>query len=219
MGAVIKAGVVAGIAFAAARPGTLAAQVEVQAFLGSAASLPLAITVAQDNQPDVRFTAHWATNPSRPTRYYAVRVGFWKGNRGWRIDHTHHKMYLTNPPAEVQDFRITNGFNVFSFSRAFRRHHLTYSLGAGPVVTYPISRVRGLRLNEDLGVGGYHVNGGSVIAMATREVPIVAGLILSVDARASASYVRVPIARGHASVPNAALHLHFGLGYLFGRKR
>jgi aspartate-semialdehyde dehydrogenase len=36
---------------------------------------------------------------------------------------------------------------------------------------------------------------------------------MSLDGRVSASYVRVPVAHGHASVPNLALHLHAGLGY------
>lgn len=54
--------------------------------------------------------------------------------------------------------------------------------------------------------------------MVTREFPITGGLMLSLDARASASYVRVPVIDGHASVPNAALHLHAGLGYRFRGK-
>ncbi|MBL8987208.1 MAG: hypothetical protein JNJ80_13120 [Gemmatimonadetes bacterium] len=192
--------------------------VEAQFFLGSALSAPSPVSISQDGQPDIDFTARWATKPGRATRYYAWRIGVWRGNRGWRFDHTHHKIYLKNNPPEVQEFRITNGFNIFTVSRAFRHNHLTYSLGAGPVVAFPINTVRGKKLDHDRGWDGYLLSGGTVIAMATREFPIVGGLVASLDARGSASYVRVPVVDGHASVPNAALHFHAGVGYRFGKR-
>jgi hypothetical protein len=68
-------------------------------------------------QPDLDFTAHWATHPFRDTWYYGGRIGLWKGKRGWLLDFTHHKLYLTNRPAEVQQFRITNGMNMLTVSR------------------------------------------------------------------------------------------------------
>lgn len=198
----------------------LAAQpsVELQVFGGSSASLSLPITITQRGQPDLGFTAHWDTKPFRPTVYYAWRVGLWNGNRGWRFDHTHHKLYLRNPPPEVDEFRITNGFNLLTVSRAFRSGPLTYSLGAGPVVTYPINEVRDQRLAHDRGLGGYLLSGASLLAAVTREFRVSGGLIASLDARASASWVRVPVVNGRATVPNAALHLHAGLGYLFGTR-
>lgn len=207
-----------GLILTSASPQPASAQIEAQIFLGSSASIPLPITISQTGQPDIHFTAHWATNPTRPAPYYAWRLGFWKGNRGWRLDHTHHKIYLTNFPPEVEAFRITNGFNLATVSRAFRRDKLTYSLGAGPVITYPISTVRGKKLDHDRGWNGYLLSGGTIIGMATREFPIVSGLVLSLDARVSASYVRVPVIEGHASVPNGAFHLHAGLGYRLGKK-
>ena len=87
-------------------------------------------------------------------------------------------------------------------------------VGAGPVVTYPISRVRGRKLQSGRGfLGGYFLSGGTLMASATRRFPLSAGFFLSLDGRVSATYVRVPVADGHASVPNLALHLHAGLGY------
>jgi hypothetical protein len=55
------------------------------------------------------------------------------------------------------------------------------------------------------------------MASATRQFPLAAGVFFSLDGRVSASYVRVPVAGGHASVPNLALHFHAGLGYGFGK--
>ncbi|MGE0556321.1 MAG: hypothetical protein AB7R55_23070, partial [Gemmatimonadales bacterium] len=86
---------------AALAPARASAQVELQLFGGSAVSAPLPITISQAGEPDIHFTARWATRPGRAARYYAWRIGFWRGNKGWRFDHTHHKIYLTNNPPEV----------------------------------------------------------------------------------------------------------------------
>jgi hypothetical protein len=51
------------------------------------------------------------------------------------------------------------------------------------------------------------------MASATRRVSLFYGAFLSLDGRVSASFLRIPVADGHATVPNLALHLHLGLGY------
>jgi len=202
----------------AGRPAPALAQIELQAFLGSAVSAPSPLAISQRGQPDLRFTAHWATRPFLDTWYYAGRVGLWKGNRGWLFDFIHHKIYLTNAPTEIQKFRITNGVNMFILSRGFRRGKLDYAIGAGPVVAFPINRVRGQRLESNRGFfGGYFLSGATAVARATRHFPLAAGFFLSLDGGLSATYMRVPVADGHASAPNFALHVHAGLGYQPGR--
>ncbi|HUR95603.1 MAG TPA: hypothetical protein VMY76_13520 [Gemmatimonadales bacterium] len=194
------------------------AQLEVQGFLGSSVNAPSPLSITQRGQPDLSFNAHWATRPFLDTWYYAGRVGVWSGGRGWLFDFTHHKAYLRHGPPEVQKFRITNGLNLFTVSRGWRRGAFSYALGAGPVVTYPIIRVRGQALENGRGfLGGYFLSGGNLMASATRQFLIAAGVFLSLDGRISATYVRVPVAGGHASVPNLAMHLHVGLGFRTSR--
>jgi hypothetical protein len=201
-------------------PAAALAQIELHGFLGSSVSAPSPLSIRQWGQPNLDFTAHWATRPFLDTWYYGGRIGFWSGNRGWLLDYTHHKIYLTNGPPEVQRFRITNGMNLFTISRGFRRRHLTYAVGAGPVITFPINRVRGRKLESDRGfLGGYFLSGANLMASATRRFPLTAGFFLSLDGRVSATYVRVPIHGGHAAVPNLALHLHAGVGFQPERPR
>jgi len=191
-----------------------AAQVELQVFAGSSVSLPSPLSISQAGQSDIRLTAHWATRPFQNTPYYAARIALWRGNRGWLLDFTHHKVYLTNPPAEVEFFRITNGVNMLTLSRGFRQGDFSYAFGAGPVITFPVTRVRGLENGGGRGFwGGYFLSGAAVMASATRRIPLAAGFFLSLDGRASTTYVRIPVGGGHAAVPNFAVHLHLGAGY------
>jgi hypothetical protein len=200
------------------RPVPALAQLELQGFLGSSVSAPTPLSITQRGQPDLDFTAHWATRPFLDTWYYAGRIGYWSGTRGWLFDFTHHKIYLSNPPSEIQKFRITHGMNLFTLSRGFRHGRFSYALGMGPVIAHPINRVRGQKLQSGRGfLGGYFLSGGNLMASATRRFPLTAGFFLSLDGRLSASYVRVPVADGHASVPNVALHLHAGVGYQHDR--
>jgi hypothetical protein len=202
----------------AGQPAPARAQIELQGFFGSSVSLPTPLTITQQGRPDIHFTAHWATRPFLDTWYYAGRIGVWSGHRGWLFDFTHHKVYLTNGPPEVQRFRITNGMNLFTVSRGFRRGRLSYAVGAGPVITFPITRVRNRTLDNGRGfLGGYFLSGGNLMASVTRQVPLGARFFLSLDTRVTATYVRVPVAGGHASVPNLALHFHAGAGYALGR--
>lgn len=195
-------------------PAPALAQLELQTFLGTSVSAPSPLSIHQRGQPKLDLTAHWATRPFLDTWYYAGRVGVWKGNRGWLLDFTHHKIYLTNPTPEIRQFRITNGINMFTVSRGVRRGRLSYALGAGPVIAYPISEVRGRALEDGRGfLGGYFLSGVNAMASATRRFPLAAGFFMSLDGRVSASYLRVPVADGHATVPNVALHVHAGLGY------
>jgi len=195
-------------------PRAALAQVELQGFLGSSVNSPSPLSITQRGQPDLHLTGHWATRPFRPTWYYAARLALWRGNRGWALDFTHHKMYLIDRPGPIQRFELSNGVNMVTVSRAFRSRKLSWAVGAGPVVTFPISRVRGTELERRRGFfGGYFLSGATAMASVTRRFPLAAGVFLSLDSRVSASYVRVPVANGHASVPNLALHFHAGLGY------
>ncbi len=193
-----------------------AAQIEVEGFLGSSVSAPSPLWIIQRGQPDLHLTGHWATRPFRPTWYYAGRIGLWRGTRGWLLDFTHHKMTLIDRPSTIQQFALTNGVNILTVSRGFRRGHFSWALGAGPTFTFPVNRVRGEALERGRGrgfFGGYFLSGVTAMASATRHFPLVFGSFLSLDGRVSTSFLQVPVADGHATIPNLALHLHAGVGY------
>jgi hypothetical protein len=194
------------------RAAPVAAQVEAQVFAGSSVSLPSPLHIVQQDEPDIDLTGHWATRPFQDTPYYGLRLALWHEQRGWLLDFTHHKMYLINPPAAVQFFRITNGVNMLTLSRGFRRGNFSYAFGAGPVITFPVTRVRDRETGDRGFWGGYFLSGANLMASATRRLPVAGPLFLSLDGRASASYIRIPVGGGHASVPNVAFHLHLGLG-------
>jgi hypothetical protein len=199
------------------RPPSTSAQVTVDAFTGTAFNLPTHLSISQEGEADLNFTAHYDTRPLEDTPYFGARVSVWKNNRAFVVTLVHHKLYLDNPPPEVQWFRITYGFNMGTVGLGWRRGNLMYTVGAGAVITHASSMVRGKRY---LGTGGplnrgYTFSGITALGSLQYKIPLSRTFYLSGETMASASYIEVSVKDGQAHVPAAALHLHAGFGYTF----
>lgn len=193
------------------------AQVTVDAFTGTAYNLHTRLSISQQGEPDIGLTAHYETRPLEDTPYFGARVSFWKNDRAFVVTLVHHKLYLANPPPEVEWFRITYGFNMGTVGLGWRHGNLSYTVGAGVVVTHASSMVRGKRY---LGTGGplnrgYTFSGVTALGSLQYKVPLSPAFYLSAETMASVSYIEVGVKDGQAQVPAAALHLHAGFGYTF----
>ncbi len=210
--AIVLAALLSGLG---SRPGR--AQVTVEGFLGSAVSLPTLLTIRQAGFEDLRFTAHYSTRPysGETSWYYQAQIGLWKGRSAWILGFLHHKLYLDDPPPDVQRFELTHGFNIIYLARAWRHDKMVYSVGAGPVVTSPQVTVRGQSASGARWFPGrgYHLSGASLQAAVSRRIPLTDWLFLGVEGKVTGSFARIPIVDGHADVPNVAFHLHSGLGF------
>jgi len=188
----------------------------VEAFLGTAVSAPSTLVIRQAGEPDIRFTAQYATKPfkSSSAPYYAVRVSHWWGRWGGFLDDLHHKLYLTNNPPEVATFEVTYGYNLFSVGAAYRVGHWSFLAGAGPVITNPTSEVRGQYKPHTGGIfdTGYYVDGAQVQLGVNRRFRLASVFFLSADLRGSIGWANVDIANGDADVPNYAVHFLLGVG-------
>jgi hypothetical protein len=202
-------------------PGTLEAQWGVEAFLGTAASAPSTLTIRQQGQPEIRFTAHWATRPitSSTAPYYAIRISRWWGRWGAWVDDLHHKIYLTNTSTLVENFEVTYGYNLFSLGAGYRVGHWSFLAGTGPVITNPTSTVRGLTKEHDGGIldTGYFVDGVQLQLGVNRRFRVASIFFFSADLRGSIAWANVDVVDGTADVPNYAVHFLVGVGV--GKKR
>jgi hypothetical protein len=187
-------------------------------FGGSAWSAPTPLTIWQAGQPDIRIMADYETRPFYGAKYYAFRVARWKGNKAWAIDFTHHKLYLTNNPPEVQHFEVSHGYNMLHLSRIWRTHGWLLSGGGGIVFTHPENTVRGKELYPESGGtlgGGYYLDGVSVMGALGRQVKIAGPVFATALGKVTLSNVTTRVVDGEAEVPNVAGHLNVGLGVKF----
>jgi hypothetical protein len=156
--------------------------------------------------------AEYDTRPFDPPLCYAVRATHGRGDRSWALDFVHHKLYLANPPAEVQRFSISHGFNLLTLQRLWPAWGATACAGAGVVIAHPESRVREKPLPEDGGAGGYYLAGPAVALGIGKKLNLTRRFFVSVEGRVTLAYVSVPVADGEAELTNVAFHAFAGPG-------
>jgi hypothetical protein len=191
-------------------PAPARAQVAFEFFLGTAFNVPTTLTVDQTGYPPIAFTAHYEVKPLDDYAYYAYRLGLWQNNRAWIVELLHHKLYLENPQGEVEHFEVTHGYNLITLNRGWRRGANTLMFGGGVVVARPHSTIRGQTFAE-----GYYLSGVTIQGVASRRFVLTRRVFATAEGKLTASWARVPVVDGHATVPNSAFHLLAGLGLQF----
>lgn len=124
-------------------PVSAAATWSFEGSLGAAYHPSSRLTVEQEGEERLSFKAKYATRSFESPPYYALRVSRWHNNRAWELSLIHDKLYVRNPPADVEHLAISHGFNLLTVNRALQSAHFTYRLGLGPIITHPEGRVRG----------------------------------------------------------------------------
>jgi hypothetical protein len=184
---------------------------ELEALTGTAHNFTTPLTVHQDGFPDFRMDARYDTRPFSGSPYDSARIAWWRGSSGWELQLLHHKLYLANPSPEVSHLEISHGYNMLTVNRAIERGGFVLRGGAGLVVTFPETTVRG-RQRPTL---GYDLSGFTAAVGVGRRWPRDARLALSGELKLTFTWATVPVFEGHAEVPNRALHFLLGLGYRF----
>lgn len=182
---------------------------------GAVRNLRTPLHIQQEGLEEIDIQARYRTEPFNPPVYYDIRVSTWRENNGWELKFTHHKLILDNLPPDVQRFSITDGFNLLTLNRLWLARGFTWSVGGGVVITHPESTIRNQPFPENKGIlrKGYYISGPTLEAAVAKRYYFASRWFALAEARATASYVRVPVVNGHANVTNAAWHILAGLGF------
>jgi hypothetical protein len=186
-----------------------------QFLVGGALNLPMPLTIRQSGQPDLRITARYASRPFTPPIYYGVLLGRRSGGAEWTVELLHQKLYLENPPPEVQKFSVSHGYNLVTVSRGWRlADGLWTRAGLSAVIAHPESTVRGLKLDEGGGIlgTGQYLSGIGIDATLEKRFPVAGKLYFALDGKVTAAWAVVPVEQGDASVPSVSAHALAGLG-------
>jgi hypothetical protein len=199
---------------------SLAQTVSVELTGGTAINFPTPLIVHQAGYPDIDTTARYDTKPfGRPDfPYYALRISRWEGEDAWEFAQVHHRLFLSNPPADIQYFAIHFGYNYLLLGHAWRRGGFVYHFGVGPILTNPETIVRNQRraVPNWFFDGGYYFSGIGMGASVEKELRISRTTYVAFEVEFTAANAwDVPISNGYAEVPNLALHFHVGLGHDF----
>ncbi len=180
------------------------------------------LTVKQNGYPDITFNAEFDTKPFTEPFYYSLRYGRWSGNTAWEIELIHDKLYVDDTPPDIQQFEITDGFNLLTINRAWNISDIIYRVGIGTVITHPDITVRGIT-NFERGGGaipafwqdGYHWGGVALQGAIQKHFFVTKNTFFTLEAKLVYAETNVPIADGSVDVTNESIHLLFGYGGRF----
>lgn len=185
---------------------------------GFPVNIPLPLTIKQNDFPDIKLTAHFYSEPFTPPIYWVYRVSKWKNNKAWEFEMMHQKLYLKNPPPEVQYFSMTHGYNQLMINRAvkfnfFQKHEFILRLGGGIVLAHVENMVREKELYQGEGYfSGYYVAGPTLNIAIAKQFKINNHFYFNTELKNNTSYAQVPVVNGEASLWHSAFELIGGIG-------
>ncbi len=185
-----------------------------QAATGTAYQFHSRLIVEQDGEEDLDVTARYETRPfTSGAPYYSLRLGYWTGGGAWELETHHHLVTLVDNPPEIQEFKLTHGYNLNTLNRAWLAGGFIWRIGLGVVITHPENVVRGKRFSGDGIAEGFYLSGVCGQVALEKRLPLWGGLFLYLEGKFTAAWASVPIANGEATVPNYAIHGLAGLGF------
>lgn len=189
-----------------------AAEWTAELFFAGAANADSRLEIEQAGEPDLDFTARWATRPFEQPLSWALRLGREGERHGWALELYHHKIYLENGPPEVESFSVTHGTNLITVQHAWIRPRWCFRALAGVVVAHPENTVRGRRWPEDGGLfgKGYHLAGPVLGGGAGVTLPVAGPLGLAAELRLTHAWLSVDVVEGKARTRNLAVHFLLG---------
>jgi hypothetical protein len=177
------------------------------------------LSIKQSGYPDLNFVAKYYSEPFTAPVYWDWRVSRWHNNKSWELEAIHHKLYLQNKPAEVQQFSISHGYNIIFTNRGYSYKGLLMRLGLGFVLSHPETQIRNQNFNQNLGIAelGYYISGTALNFAIGKHFNIGDYFYINSEAKTTFSYANIPIVNGNAVLYNWAFHAVLGLGVNFGK--
>lgn len=180
------------------------------------------ITIKQQGYQDLNFTAKFYSEPFKQPFFYVYRISKWRNDKGWQLEMMHQKLYLKNPPKEVQYFSITHGYNIIMLNRAFKinifnEKDFIIGVGTGIVLAHAENMVRGKEFDQQQSFNnlGYYLTGPVFNASIAKKIQLGNRFYCNIETKFNTSYAKVPVVDGEATLWHSSIAIFGGVGYSF----
>jgi len=178
-------------------------------------NVPMPLTIHQSGEPDIHITARYSSEPFVVPICWIWRIGLWSDGRAWELEGVHHKIFLDNRSAEVENFSVSHGLNQLTINRAWVFSEFEARVGAGVILAHPESTIRGKTMAEEGGFLnlGYRLTGPTVQGAVGKCFPLAGALFLTTELKLSAYHASVPVSEGDAQVWGILAQLTMMIGW------
>ena len=144
----------------------------------------------------------------------------WRNNRGRGLEWIHHKIYLASDVPRVNDFSISDGFNMlfYNWVRPFPLLSAPsyYRLGLGLVFAHMDVSIEGREtFYMKGGIQGSYLAGVAAQLSVDKWIKTFKRHFISVETKFTAAYCRGPVSSNileYSVIPNYAFHVVLGAG-------
>ena len=182
-------------------------------FLGFSESANTTIKFKLNDQPKLSMTGKYEGKSWTDSHYWFGRFERWSGKKGLGIELIHHKIYLKNTTDIIENFSISDGYNLLHVNIAREKDYGIWRLGVGAVIAHPDATFQGREQYKIKGSKGLHWAGPSAAISFERVLYEKKQTIVSLEGKINISYAKVPISdhsSEYAEVPNIGFHIALG---------
>ena len=185
------------------------------AFMGAPKSVNNQVSFNLEDQADQVFEAKYNNRPFQDSYYWSTKVEHWDNKEGMGLELIHHKIYLSNTNDVIEDFSLSDGYNLlyWNFGRQYDEHIVR--LGLGVVIVNPDVTIAGRDRYSIRGGKGQHLAGPSVQLNYERWIWENETHFISLDHKLTLSYAVSPISNDedeYVVAPDIAFHFSLGFG-------
>lgn len=147
--------------------------------------------------------------------YWTLRSEYWKDNQAFGIELVHHKLYWKNKTADVENFSISDGYNLLylNYAKKIERHR--FRVGIGAVYGNPDFKLKGRDRYLKRHLKGMHWGGYTTQLAYERWLYEGDSFFINFETKLTYSFAKLPISdrlNEYAKVPDTAIHFNIGFG-------
>lgn len=179
-------------------------------------NLRLPLVIHQNGYPDIRINkAHFHSEPLNDPFYWDWRFTKWVKKKSIEFEAIHHKLYLVNKPAEVDQFQITHGYNMLMLNHGRVAGKFIVRAGLGSVLLHVENTIRGMEYPVGPGFDwkGYRLSGILLNIGFAKQFKLSKTFFINTEVKMNASVVNAPVVNGYARVHIVVFQLILGPGF------
>jgi hypothetical protein len=190
---------------------------------GTAYNIPTYLKIHQSGYDPIALLAKYATKGFESPVYWDYRLEAETESKFIGLRSTHHKLILTNLPAEVSSFSITHGYNLVMAYFGWKKKYFDLLIGGGIAFSHPEGVVFNSFIALEEGIpligGKYRLTAPNFDVEIKKKWYFTKRFFLNTGIRFLAGYAKPNIIDGFIETYPIGIHWAGGLGIDFYNKK
>ena len=162
-----------------------------------------------------KFNAEYEPKAFSDFPYWTLRTEYWRKDQALGIELVHHKLYWKNKSADVENFSVSDGYNLLYLNYAKKIQDHRFRIGVGAVFGNPDFKLKGRDRYLKRHLKGMHWGGYTAQVAYERCLYESDRFYINFETKLTYSFAKLPISdklNEYAKVPDTAIHFNIGFG-------